>query len=110
MTTRFERDTAVRRIDDDVFSARVDRAWWVMAGPNGGYLAAIILRALTETVADPERAPRSLTVHYATAPTEGEVSIRTARERVGGSLTSVSARMEQDGTLVAVARSVRWCG
>jgi acyl-CoA thioesterase len=103
VTTRFERDTAVERIDTDTFRARIAPAWWVMAGPNGGYLAAIILRALTETVDDPVRAPRSLTVHYAASPSEGEVTIRTAPERVGGSLTSVSARMEQDGTLVAIA-------
>jgi len=103
VTTRFERDTSVRRVDDATFSARIDRAWWVLRGPNGGYLAAIILRAMEAAVDDPARAPRSLTVHYATSPDEGDVTIRVRRERVGRSLTSVTARMEQEATLVAVA-------
>jgi acyl-CoA thioesterase len=103
--TRFERDTAVRRRDDTTFDARVDTAWWVMRGPNGGYLAAIILRALIETVDDPARDPRSLTVHYAAPLEEGDVTITTALERVGRSLSSVSARMYQGDRLVAIAMS-----
>lgn len=103
MTTRFERDTSVERLDDEMFTAMIDRAWWVLRGPNGGYLAAIILRAMDATVDDPARVPRSVTVHYTSSPGEGEVTIRTRRERVGRSLTSVSARMEQEGALVAVA-------
>ena len=49
-------------------------SWWVVRGPNGGYLAAVILRALTDAVDDPERTPRSLTVHYASSPGEGDVA------------------------------------
>jgi acyl-CoA thioesterase len=79
------------------------RNWWVVRGPNGGYLAAVLLRALGVAVDDPERAPRSLTVHYASAPGEGDVEIETRIERVGRSLTTCSARMEQDGKLVALA-------
>ena len=78
-------------------------SWWVARGPNGGYLAAVILRALTDAVDDPTRSPRSLTVHYASSPTEGEVQMHTVRERVGRSLTTCTCRMEQDGRLVALA-------
>ena len=77
--------------------------WWVVRGPNGGYLAAVILRALTVAVDDPERSPRSLTVHYATTPGEGTVELHTRLERVGRSLTTCSCRMEQHGRLVALA-------
>jgi hypothetical protein len=45
--SRFERDTAITRRDGRVFTAEVDPGWWVLRGPNGGYVAAIILRALT---------------------------------------------------------------
>jgi acyl-CoA thioesterase len=104
-STRFQRDTAVRRIDDGVFDAHVDAGWLVLRGPNGGYLAAIILRALTETVADATRAPRSLTVHYAQPAEVGPLTVSTAVERTGRSLTSCSARVHQDGRLIAVAMS-----
>jgi len=100
---RFDRDTAVRRISDGAYEAVLDRGWWIVVGPNGGYLAAILLRALSETVSDPERVPRSLTIHYVSPAHEGPVRIATAVERAGRSLSTVSARLEQDGALVAVA-------
>jgi acyl-CoA thioesterase len=126
MSTEFDRDTAVRHRPPgsaDQFAADGDRAgqavataatsalfdadvspnWRAGRGPHGGYLAAMLLRALTETVADAQRAPRSLTIHYARAPEPGPVEIRTAIERAGRSLSTLSARMEQDGKLMALA-------
>jgi acyl-CoA thioesterase len=115
----FERDTAVQRRDDGraengpVFDATVADGWKAGRGPHGGYLAAMLLRALTATVAEPRRAPRSLTIHYARAPEPGPVEIHTRLERAGRSLSTLSARMEQDGRLVALvlsAFSVPWTG
>jgi len=111
----FDRDTAVRREraigQEIVYSAEVSRDWRAGRGPHGGYLAAMLLRALLDTVADPERSPRSLTVHYPRAPEPGPVSIHTRVERQGRSLSTLSARMEQDGKLIALvlsAFSVAW--
>jgi acyl-CoA thioesterase len=116
----FDRDTAVRPVGDrpadgsgaeSVYAAEVSPDWRAGRGPHGGYLAAMILRALVETVADPQRAPRSLTIHYARAPEPGPVSIRTVVEREGRSLSTLSARMERDGRLIAIALaafSVPW--
>ena len=100
--TRFQRDTAVTAQSDTTFTARVDPAWWVQRGPNGGYLAAIALRALTVRVGDPARVPRSFTVHFVAPPDEGEITIDTALERVGRSLTSCSARVAQGDRTVAL--------
>jgi acyl-CoA thioesterase len=101
--TPFDRETAITKLGDGRYSATMATTWWVVRGPNGGYLAAIILRALTDTVDDPTRPPRSLTVHYLSSPGEGDVQLHTVRERVGRSLTTCSCRMEQDGRLVAIA-------
>jgi acyl-CoA thioesterase len=117
MAGSFDRDTAVqlqRRggpASERVFAADVSPDWRAGRGPHGGYLAAMLLRALTDALGDPARAPRSLTVHYPRAPQPGPVSIRTVVERAGRSLSTLSARMEQDGTLVALvlaAFSVPW--
>jgi acyl-CoA thioesterase len=101
--TRFDRDTALVPRGDGVFEGRIDPGWFVMQGPNGGYVAAIVLRAFGLAVADPNRAPRSLTVHYTAPPAEGPIRIETRIERVGGSLTSASARMLQGDRLLALA-------
>src|SRR5919106_3007594 len=99
----FDRETAVRPLGGGSYESRLDTSWWVHRGPNGGYLAAIALRALTEAVADEKRAPRSLTVHYASPPAEGALQIDTVIERAGRSLTLCSARLTQDGKLIGLA-------
>jgi acyl-CoA thioesterase len=117
----FDADTAVRELSREggdsgepllvQLAAEVSPDWRAGRGPHGGYLAAILMRALIETVADAERAPRSLTIHYARAPEPGPVSIVARIERAGRSLSTLSARMEQEGKLVALALaafSVPW--
>jgi acyl-CoA thioesterase len=111
----FDRDTAVRLEHgsewESTFAADVSPEWRAGRGPHGGYLAAMLLRALTETVAEEARSPRSLTIHYPRAPEPGPVTIRTRVERAGRSLSTLSARMEQDGRLIALvlsAFSVAW--
>ena len=71
MDTVFDRDTAVTQLSDGTFAATIAPGWRAGRGPHGGYLAAILLRALTAAVDDPERTPRSLTIHYAAAPELG---------------------------------------
>ncbi|HEV3283920.1 MAG TPA: thioesterase family protein [Solirubrobacteraceae bacterium] len=111
----FDRDTAVRRErghdEELVYAAEVSPDWRAGRGPHGGYIAAMLLRALLDTVGDAGRSPRSLTVHYPRAPEPGPVSIHTWVERQGRSLSTLSARMEQDGRLIALvlsAFSVPW--
>ncbi len=102
-TNRFGRDTAVEPLGEGRYRARIDRGWWIVRGPNGGYLAAILLRALEAAVGDPERAPRSLTVHFTAPPEEGPAEVHTRVERTGRSLTTSSARLVQGERLIALA-------
>ena len=95
--SRFADDTSVRPVDGGRHAARIDRGWWIERGPNGGYVAAIVLRAILAEVADPTRRPRSLTLHYLRPPTEGPCEVVVSIERVGRGLTTVSARLQQDG-------------
>jgi acyl-coenzyme A thioesterase PaaI-like protein len=116
----FDRDTAVHELSREEggqtplraeFAADVSADWRAGRGPHGGYIAAILTRALIETVDDQSRAPRSLTIHYARAPEPGPVTITTSIERAGRSLSTLSARMEQRGKLIALALaafSVPW--
>jgi acyl-CoA thioesterase len=103
MPTRFETDTAVEAITAGHYRARLDRGWWIHRGPNGGYLAAIVLRAITSEAADAARAPRSLTIHYTRPPAEGALDLEVITERAGRTLSTLTARATQDGKLIALA-------
>src|SRR5436853_5741176 len=101
--SKFDHDTSVSEIDSGVFEGHVNRDWWIVFGPNGGFLAAMLVKAMGAAVDDHQRMPRSLTIHYTAAPAEGAVRIATTIERAGRALTTVSARMEQGGRLIALA-------
>ncbi len=102
-TTLFEQDTAVTPAGDGVWHATISDRWAVPRGPNGGYIAALILRALEAAVDDPERAPRSLTLHYLRPPVAGKpAQIHVTVERAGRTLTSLSARLVQDERTMVV--------
>ncbi len=103
MTSSFDADTALTRTDAGAFEGQVIPSWSVGRGPNGGFIAALLLRALLLTVDDPDREPRSLTIHYLAPADEAPIHITTAIERSGRSLTTLSARMLQGERLIALA-------
>jgi acyl-CoA thioesterase len=101
--SRFAADTAVTRTGDGTYTTDVSPDWWVFTGPNGGYVASLILRAMTDAVGDPGRAARSLTVHYLRPAGAGPAEVRTRIVRSGRSLTAVAADLHQGGAHVATA-------
>jgi acyl-CoA thioesterase len=104
-TNKFDRDTAVRLVGEGLYEGRIDGGWWIERGPNGGYVAAIMLRALTQSVPDPLRTPRSFTQHYLAPPVEGPVYVEVRIERAGRRVTFLSGRMLQDGRLLATSQA-----
>lgn len=101
----FDADTAVEDLGGGQFGAKMSERWWVERGPNGGYVAAVLLRAIQQAVGA-GRAPRSLTVHFPDAPSAGPVELTVKIEREGSKVTFLSARMEQEGDLQATALAV----
>ncbi len=100
--TKFELDTAVEATAPGRFRARLDPAWFIVAGPNGGYMAGVMLRAIEAAAEDAEREPRSFTVHYLRRPEGEDVEIETTVERAGRSLSTMTARMLQGDRLIAI--------
>ena len=101
--TAFEEATAVTAVADGSYTAIGDPDWSAPNGPNGGYLAATILRAMTERLDDPSRAARSLTLHYLRPPQTAEVRIDVVVERSGRNLSTLTARLSQDERLCVIA-------
>lgn len=105
-TTRFERDTAVEPVSPGSYRARFDAGWWAVVGPNGGYVAALHLRAMEHALADPARKPRALHVRYLTAAVEGPIELRVEVVRAGRSVTVLSSSIVQAGKVVSTASAV----
>lgn len=97
MTAAFTVDTAVEALGDGRFGCHVSERWGVVRGPNGGYVAALVLRAMEAAVAEPARAPRSLTCHYLRPPAVGPAEVHVVIERAGRNVSSLSARLVQEG-------------
>ena len=100
--TRFDRDTAVTPAGDGAFDVNVERSWWIVVGPNGGYVAALVLRAMQAALADPEREARSLTLHYVAPAAAGPARVHVTVERSGRSMSALSARLVQGDRLIAL--------
>jgi acyl-CoA thioesterase len=99
----FARATAVEPAGHGAWRATCDPAWNTQLGPNGGYLAAIVMRAMLAELGDAEREARSLTCHYLRPPSAGELRVDAKVERSGRSLSTVTARLSQGGALCVLA-------
>ena len=99
MTNPFDADTALAGADGR-WRAEVKPHWFVQRGPNGGLVAALATRALTD-LAGPGQAPRSLSLHYLAPPEAGELEVRAAVERAGRTTTFASLRVLQADVTVA---------
>jgi acyl-CoA thioesterase len=106
--TSFDTDIALAPAGDGRFTANLSERWWVGGGPNGGYVAAIMLNAMSAVAgeASPGQPPRSLTVHYLSAPETGEAEVEVTVERAGRNTSFLSARMLQGGEVEAKAMAV----
>jgi acyl-CoA thioesterase len=102
----FERDTAVRARADGHFDCEIRPDWWIAAGPNGGYIGAIIVRALSFDAVLDSRALRSVTIHYLGRPSAGPAELHVEADRHGRSVSFVRARLGQEGRTLASAAAV----
>ena len=103
MTPSFADDTALEPLGEGLWRAVVPEHWFIVTGPNGGWIAAVFTRALAAAAG---RSPRSLSVHFLEAPAAGPVEVRAVVERAGGSTSFLSLRMTQEGRTVALALGV----
>lgn len=105
--SEFDRDTALVRRDPGVYDAELSAGWTVIRAVNGGYLLALMGRALGDALAHPD--PLSVTAHYLTASVPGPAVVRTEVVRTGRTLstgTATLAQFEDDGREVERMRVI----
>jgi hypothetical protein len=91
----FDRDTAVRKRNDGVHDADLSGGWAIGDALNGGYLLAVVARALGDTVPHPH--PFTVSAHYLTATGPGPATVRTETVRAGRTLSTGTASLFQTG-------------
>jgi acyl-CoA thioesterase len=94
----FDDATAIRPLGDGRYAADIDLGWAAPTAANGGYLAAIVVRAVLAH-ADPQQARRlrSLTLHYVRPVGAGPLELAVETVRSGRRITSVRVRAFQEG-------------
>lgn len=90
----FAAATSVRPLGDGTFVANLHPEWAVGERPHGGYLLALLARALGDTTG---LAPLSVSAQFLRPPRVGPVLIRTEVLKVGKTVTSARALLEQSG-------------
>jgi Thioesterase-like superfamily len=97
--SEFDRDTAVTPRDTGLYEAELSAGWTILGAVNGGYLLAVVGRALSAALPHPD--PFTVTAHYLSASRPGPALIRTELVRTGGRLSTGQATLVQraaDGT------------
>ncbi|AJE82150.1 hypothetical protein SLNWT_1774 [Streptomyces albus] len=91
--SEFDRDTAVTRREPGVYDTELSAGWTIIAAVNGGYLLAVLGRALADALPHPD--PFTITAHYLTASVPGPAVIRTEVVRTGRTLSTGQASLFQ---------------
>src|SRR4051794_11668086 len=93
--SEFDRDTAVTARPDEpgTYDAELSPGWTIIRAVNGGYLLAMVGRALRAALPHPD--PISITAHYLTASEPGPAVIRTETVRAGRTMSTGQASLYQ---------------
>ncbi|WP_328678898.1 thioesterase family protein [Streptomyces sp. NBC_00343] len=91
--SEFDRDTAVTRRAPGVYDIDLSAGWTIISAVNGGYLLAVLGRALADAL--PHGDPFTISAHYLTASQPGPAVIRTDTVRTGRTLSTGQASLFQ---------------
>ena len=97
MTGAFAADTVATRIDERRWAVEVSPRWGVLGGaPNGGYLTALVGRAIADAVpAHPD--PATITTHYLAPAEPGPAEVWVDVLATGRRFSRVRATLHQGG-------------
>jgi len=98
--TQFDRDIALEPISPGHYGVSIADTWNVLIGPNGGYIAAIILKGMKDTLGDVQT--RSVTFHFLSASLPGDANLHVNVEKRGRSLSTCTARLTQGDRTIAM--------
>lgn len=89
--SRFADATAVQPSDDGTYSGQIHEGWDIVGNANGGYLLALLGRALRDASGRPDVV--AMTAHYLAPGKPGPVSITPRLLKSGKSFATVTGEM-----------------
>ena len=91
--SEFDRDTALTCRAPGVYDIDLSAGWTIISAVNGGYLLAVLGRALADAL--PHADPFTISAHYLTASQPGPAVARTDVVRTGRTLSTGQASLFQ---------------
>ncbi|MFE7902299.1 thioesterase family protein [Streptomyces sp. NPDC057424] len=91
--SEFDRDTALTLRAPGVYDIDLSAGWTIISAVNGGYLLAVLGRALADAL--PHADPFTISAHYLTASQPGPAVVRTDVVRTGRTLSTGQASLFQ---------------
>ena len=82
-------DIILREVSSGLFATDIIEDYWIIVGPNGGYLGALLTNAGEMHLGLETHQLRSITIHYLTPPKSGPVEIGVTTIRSGKSLSLI---------------------
>ena len=99
----FHNDIILREVSSGIFATEIIEDYWIIVGPNGGYLGALLTNAGEMHLGLETHQLRGITIHYLTPPKLGPVDIRVTTIRSGKSVTFLRFEMAQNSEIVLAA-------
>ena len=97
----FDQDISLTRVSASEFQVQISDAWQVNVGPNGGYIAAILLHATKQRLVDTQ--VRSFNCHFLSASVPGPATVSVSLEKSGRTISTVTAKLRQADRTIALA-------
>ncbi|MEU6537694.1 thioesterase family protein [Streptomyces sp. NPDC047000] len=91
--SEFDRDTRLTPREPGVYGIDLSAGWTIVNAVNGGYLLAVLGRALADALPHPD--PFTVSAHYLTASRPGPAVVRTETVRTGRTLSTGQASLLQ---------------
>ena len=91
--SEFDRDTTLTLREPGVYDIDLSAGWTIISAVNGGYLLAVLGRALAHAL--PHDDPFTISAHYLTASQPGPAVVRTDVVRTGRTLSTGQASLFQ---------------
>ncbi len=93
--------TAVEQLSERTWTGHIAPGWSIFENANGGYLMAMVARAMSESVDG--RLPASVTAHFTRPGKPGPVTIEVEALRSGRTFSTVRANLSTDDRLILSA-------